>query len=336
MSQAFELELINWVRLTVLILCFGGAAYLDHKTRRVSNEWWWGWAKPAVFLLCLELIVLEADWMVWLTASAALALASTALIGRPDLSDLLRGSLVDWVVTLWYLASGIGLAMGAMLHGPVLLDHFDADKAWLLNPDAETMALLWGQMVLIGVVVLFFEMAWRFRLLHGGADAKAMMMAALLLPSWNGAGFPLMVKVDSTAMPPALSLMIWAGLAFLALPFLMLMRNAKAGDVMPLSMSWHASRMPLSEIADSHVWLLEEMVDKPDGTRGLMRRLRPVRGSRAETEVEVVLKELAEQGLTKAWVTAKHPFLLFVFPAILPLVLLGDPITTGLALFGLI
>ena len=203
MSQAFELELINWVRLTVLILCFGGAAYLDHKTRRVSNEWWWGWAKPAVFLLCLELIVLEADWMVWLTASAALALASTALIGRPDLGDLLRGSLVDWVVTLWYLASGIGLAMGAMLHGPVLLDHFDAEKAWLLDSNAETMALLWGQMVLIGVVVLFFEMAWRFRLLHGGADAKAMMMAALLLPSWNGAAFPLMVKVDSTAMPPA-------------------------------------------------------------------------------------------------------------------------------------
>ena len=82
-------------------------------------------------------------------------------------------------------------------------DHFDADKAWLLHPNAETMALLWGQMVLIGVVVLFFEMAWRFRLLHGGADAKAMMMAALLLPSWNGAAFPLMVEVDSTAMPPA-------------------------------------------------------------------------------------------------------------------------------------
>jgi hypothetical protein len=84
--------------------------------------------------------------------------------------------------------------------------------------------------------------------------------------------------------------------------------------------------MPLSEIPLKHVWLLEEVVDKPDGTRGITRRMRPVRGSRAETDVEAVLDELAAEGLEKAWVTAKHPFLLFVFPAILPLVLFGDPI----------
>ena len=54
--------------------------------------------------------------------------------------------------------------------------------------------------------------------------------------------------------------------------------------------------------------------------------MRPVRGSRAETEIEQVLDELAEAGLERAWVTAKHPFLLFVFPAILPLTLFGDPI----------
>ena len=49
-------------------------------------------------------------------------------------------------------------------------------------------------------------------------------------------------------------------------------------------------------------------------------------GSRAETEIQQVLEELAEAGVERAWVTAKHPFLLFVFPAILPLTLFGDPI----------
>ena len=106
----------------------------------------------------------------------------------------------------------------------------------------------------------------------------------------------------------------------------MLVRNAGAGDLTPLSMSWHASRMPLSEIPGQHVWLLEEVIDKPDGTRGVTRRMRPVRGSRSETDVEAVLAELAAEGMEKAWVTAKHPFLLFVFPAILPLFLFGDPI----------
>ena len=324
----FQLELIQWVRIGVLLLCFGGAAWLDHKTRRVSNEWWWTWAKPTLFLLCLELLILEANWMIWMTASAAVAFASTALIGRPDLSDILRGSIIDILVTIWYFVSGVGLVMGAMEYTPILLDYFDPNTYIDSGAAATVSALLWGQMVVMGIVLLFFEMAWRFRMLHGGADAKAMMLATLLLPSWNGAAFPLYAQGDSfsTAMPPALSLLIWAGLAFLVLPILMIARNASAGDLSPFSMSWHASRMPLSEIPQKHVWLLEEVVDKPDGTRGVTRRMRPVRGSRAETEVEVVLDELAAEGLDKAWVTAKHPFLLFVFPAILPLVLFGDPI----------
>ena len=324
----FELELIQWVRLGVLTLCFGGAAWLDHKSRRVSNEWWWTWVKPTLFLLSLELLLLEASWMIWLTASAVVAFASTALIGTPNIEDIRNGSKLDILVTVWYFVSGVGLVMGALEYAPVLLDYFDPNIYTTDGDPATELALLWGQMILMGVVLLFFEMAWRFRMLHGGADAKAMMLATLLLPSWNGAAFPIFSSGDgvSTSMPPALSLLIWAGLAFLVLPMIMLARNFSAGDIFPLSMSWHASRMSLSEIPGKHVWLLEEVIDKPDGTRGLTRRMRPVRGSRAETDVDAVLQELSEEGLDKAWVTAKHPFLLFVFPAILPLVLFGDPI----------
>ncbi len=323
-----QLELLQWVRLGVLTLCFGGAAWLDHKTRRVSNDWWWGWAKPTLFLLTLELLLLEAGWMIWLTASAVVAFASTALIGVPDINDIRKGSKLDIAVTIWYFVSGVGLVMGAMEYAPVLMDYFDPSVVMDTESASTKAALLWGQMILMGIVLLFFEMAWRFRMLHGGADAKAMMLATLLLPSWVGAAFPLCVEESamSTSMPPALSLLIWAGLAFLVLPLIMLIRNVGAGDLMPLSMSWHASKMALADIPNNHVWLLEEVVDKPDGTRGVTRRMRPVRGSRAENETEQVLEELAEAGIERAWVTAKHPFLLFVFPAILPLVLFGDPI----------
>ena len=323
-----QLELIQWVRLGVLVLCFGGAAWLDHKTRRVSNDWWWGWAKPTLFLLMLELLILEAGWMIWLTASAVVAFASTALIGVPDINDIRKGSKLDIIVTVWYFVSGVGLVMGAMEYVPVIMDYFDPSVVMDSDSAVTKAALLWGQMILMGVVLLFFEMAWRFRMLHGGADAKAMMLATLLLPSWAGAAFPLYADESamSTSMPPALSLLIWAGLAFLVLPLVMLIRNAGAGDLMPVSMSWHASKMALSDIPNHHVWLLEEVTDKPDGTRGVTRRMRPVRGSRAETEIGQVLDELAEAGVERAWVTAKHPFLLFVFPAILPLILFGDPI----------
>ena len=323
-----QLELIQWVRVGVLVLCFGGAAWLDHKTRRVSNDWWWGWAKPTLFLLMLELLILEAGWMIWLTASAVVAFASTALIGVPDINDIRKGSKVDILVTIWYFVSGVGLLMGAMEYIPTLMDYFDPSVVLDEASPVTKAALLWGQMVLMGIVLIFFEMAWRFRMLHGGADAKAMMLATLLIPTWAGAAFPIFASEStiSTSMPPALSLLIWAGLAFLVLPFIMLIRNASAGDLMPLSMSWHASKMALVDIPKNHVWLLEEVVDKPDGTRGVTRRMRPVRGSRAETEIEAVLQELSEADVERAWVTAKHPFLLFVFPAILPLILFGDPI----------
>ena len=323
-----QLELIQWVRVGVLVLCFGGAAWLDHKTRRVPNEWWWGWAKPTLFLLMLELLILEAGWMIWLTASAVVAFASTALIGIPDINDIRKGSKVDILVTIWYFVSGVGLLMGAMEYLPTLMDYFNPSIVLDEGSPVTKAALLWGQMVLMGIVLIFFEMAWRFRMLHGGADAKAMMLATLLLPTWAGAAFPIFASGStiSTSMPPALSLLIWAGLAFLVLPFIMLIRNASAGDLMPLSMSWHASKMALADIPNNHVWLLEEVVDKPDGTRGVTRRMRPVRGSRAETEIETVLQELSEAEVERAWVTAKHPFLLFVFPAILPLILFGDPI----------
>ena len=326
-----NLALIQWVRISVLLLCFAGAAWLDHKTRRVSNEWWFGWAKPAIFLLSMELIILNANWMIWMTASSAVAFASTALIGRPDIRDIRAGSVLDIIVSVWYFVSGVGLVMGAIAYGPMLIDYYD-----ISNPIPEQIetALLWARMAVIILVLLVFEMAWRFRLLHGGADAKAMMLAALLIPSWSHANFPLIAaESDQIALPPAIGLFVWAGLAFLALPLINLVRNFISGDILPLSMSWHASKMPLNQIPKKHVWLLEEVIDKPDGTRGIVRKMRPVRGSRAETELETVLDELECEGIMRAWVTAKHPFLVFVFPAIIPLIVLGDPIIFAFSLF---
>ena len=154
----------------------------------------------------------------------------------------MKGSIVDILVTIWYFASGVGLVMGTMEYAPTLLDYFDANVYMDTSSATTQSALLWGQMVIMGIVLIFFEIAWRFRMLHGGADAKAMMLATLLLPSWNGAAFPLNTSTEtlSTSMPPAISLLIWAGLAFLVLPVVMIVRNGSAGELMPLSMSWHA------------------------------------------------------------------------------------------------
>ena len=121
---------------------------------------------------------------------------------------------------------------------------------------------------------------WKLRLLHGGADAKALMLVAILLPTW--ATCPPIIQGDywnimSTHMPPAFALLIWGALAFLAIPFILIIRNAIQGNISSfgdMKLAWHATRMPLDQVINNHVWLLDEVIDKPDGTTGVRTRIR--------------------------------------------------------------
>ena len=54
-------DIIAWTRMSVLILALGIAAWLDHKERRVPNEFWITWSKPAIFLWTLDLLNQEAN-----------------------------------------------------------------------------------------------------------------------------------------------------------------------------------------------------------------------------------------------------------------------------------
>ena len=74
-------EVISWTRLIVLFWALGIAAWLDHKERRVPNEFWITWAKPAIFLWVLDLLNSEAQWYVFATAAGMVAYASVAVIG---------------------------------------------------------------------------------------------------------------------------------------------------------------------------------------------------------------------------------------------------------------
>ena len=62
-------EVISWTRLAVLFGALGIAAWLDHKDRRVPNNFWIRWSKPAIFLWTLDLLVAEAEWYVFATAA---------------------------------------------------------------------------------------------------------------------------------------------------------------------------------------------------------------------------------------------------------------------------
>ena len=57
-------EYVTWARILTLISGLGWAAWLDHKYRRVPNQFWITWAGPAIFLWTLDIFLQGGEWYV--------------------------------------------------------------------------------------------------------------------------------------------------------------------------------------------------------------------------------------------------------------------------------
>lgn len=325
-------QVLGWSRVGVLLVGMGWAAWMDHKDRRVSNNHWLVWVKPAIFLWCLELLAREADWTIYLTASAVIAYASVAVIGRPTIKDILSGNRLDVLVSLWYLVSLIGVVAGMNKYSNVdLLD--------ILLGEANGMAALYWT-TLSGLVVIFvIDFGWRLRLIHGGADAKALMWVAILIPNWST--MPLVYDYNSEVtlqLPPAISLLMWGGLSFLLIPFILMVKNIAQTNVKSMSdlrMFWHSTVMPLNKVQSSHVWLLTSIVEMPNGEMKPYHKTRAPRRTPSDEELAKQIQDLRINNIDNVWVSYKLPMLVFLFPVILPMALFGDITAIILHLFGL-
>ena len=321
--EATNEAILGWTRVGVLLLGMGWAAWMDHRERRVPNEHWIVWAKPAVFIWALDLMVQGADLTIYLTAAAVVAYASVSVFGRPTLADARKGLGMDRVFLLWYAAGAAGVVAGAVRYQAttpvdVLLDNGDP------------LGMLWWRTAALFLVIFFIDMAWRLRLLHGGADAKALMWVSLVFPTWASVPLPFDVAGEGTvvALPVSISLLIWGGLAFLLIPFIMLGMNIGRGDVRALSdlrMAWHASMLNVNEVMGRHVWLLTDTIEMPSGEVRAVHATRAPRNTPSDEELETKLASIEQLGVDRVWVSHKMPLLVFLFPAVLPLVLLGDP-----------
>lgn len=324
---------LGWTRVLVLLLGMGWAAWMDHKERRVKNEHWLVWIKPAIFIWTLDLMLQGADWTIILTASAVIAYASMSVIGRPSLKDILKGSKLDVTVTLWYIISLMGVICGA-------IKYQESMPLEVLVGNDTSLGALWWKTLAVGASILIIDLAWRVRMIHGGADAKCLMWVAILVPSWSAV--PLTYSsatIDSiVSLPPAISLLMWGGFIFLLIPFIMLGKNLSNGNIKKLSdlrLAWHASMMPLKEVVESHVWLLSSVIEMPDGTTSVHHRTRAPSKTPTNEQLLANVSALQEIGIESVWVSYKLPLLVFLFPAIIPLVLVGDPMSLLLPMLGL-
>ena len=326
-------ELISWSRMTCLLIGLSIAAWMDHKERRVPNSHWIIWSKPAIFLWALSLMVQDADIYTFLTAIGVVAYASIAVIGRPTLSDILNGSKVDILVSVWYMIGITGVVGGYAIHG-------NASLADVINGEADKQAALWWRTLATLIPIVAIDMAWRARLIHGGADCKAIMWIALMIPDWSAIPIPLGTETSDAlvALPPALALLMWGGAVFLILPFIIITKNLISGNLngfTDLRLAWHATVMDRDEVIDSHVWLLTTTIEMPDGSKKAHHRTRAPSKTPTREELSEQLDKLKELGINKVWITHKHPLLVFLLPALLPLFLFGDLITIAMVKFGI-
>ena len=316
----------------VLLLGLGWAAWMDHKDRRVPNEHWIVWAKPAIFIWALDLMVQGADWTIYLTAAAVVAYASVSVFGRPTLAEAVKGSWMDRSFLLWYVAGAIGVVAGA------LEDQSTSPVDVLLN-EGDPLGMLWWRTASVMAVILLIDIAWRLRLLHGGADAKALMWVSLLFPTWASVPLPMsgMGEDALVALPVSIALLIWGGLAFLFIPMIMLVLNFKRGNIGrfgDLRLAWHASMMSIDDVAHRHVWLLTTTMQHPTGETHVVHSTRAPRKTPTAEELNADLARLKSMGVEHVWVSHKMPLLVFLFPAVLPLVLFGDPTTLLMRFIG--
>lgn len=316
-------DVLGWTRVGVLLLGMGWAAWMDHKNRRVPNEHWIVWAKPAIFLWALDLMVQGADWTIYLTAFGVVAYASVAVFGRATLRDARAGSSIDRVFLLWYVVSAVGFVFGAIKYQTTTpLD--------VILGDGDALGILWWKTASVFLVIFIIDLTWRMRLLHGGADAKALMWVALVFPSWVTVPTPLSSVMSETvvALPVAIALLMWGGLAFLFIPLIMLIVNVKKGSLRSLKdlrFAWHATQIPLNEVMQRHVWMLTGTMVLPNGEHQVIHRTRAPRRTPSPEELQEQIHALEELDVERVWVSLKMPLLVFLFPAIVPLVLLGEP-----------
>jgi len=314
--------ILGWTRIVVLLLGMGIAAWMDHKNRRVANEHWIEWSKPAIFIWALDLMNQGADWTIYLTASGVIAYASISVFGRPTWSDARKGSGMDRIFLVWYVVSMAGFVAGAVRYQTTT-------PIEVLLGDGDALGMLWWKTASVFLVIFVIDLAWRFRLLHGGADAKALMWVTLLIPSW--ATVPLIFSSTTDAvvlLPVSVALLIWGGFAFLFIPPIMLALNVKNGHLRSfgdLRLAWHASVISIDQVTKRHVWLLSDTMEMPNGETRVVHHARAPRQTPSEASLAMQIQRLEEQGLTHVWVSFKMPLLVFLFPAILPLVALGEP-----------
>jgi len=200
---------------------------------------------------------------------------------------------------LWLMMAGGGLAILAV---ETALDWRGTLARWpYLAGAAAMMALVYA--------------LWYFGLIAGGADAKALMALAILLP------FPLALAEGmpplASPLPGGFTVLGNSLIAFMVVPLGFLVWNVAHGDLRPPHLFLGMKRRA-ADVRRGHQWPME-VVDETGA-----RRTRLFASRMSDEEIDHTLERVQALGDERVWVSPKIPFMIPILAGFVLSFFVGD------------
>jgi preflagellin peptidase FlaK len=307
---------LDLIRLTAALLILGWASHLDWKTRMVSDRVWLCMLALAMVMLVIQLLATMPGPVYLLTVVPPLAFMVPALVGIPELRQMARGNRDD---LLWG---------GLLLLGIIIF----VMEFWLLDFSHHLFYSV--ALVLMPIIIAITYVLYTVGLIHGGADAKAIMVLAVMFPFYPDLSQwgiePLLtpafrVTLLQLVFPFAITALFNAVFAFIFVPLVFFALNLSRGELGGAK-SFLGYRMDVEKVGGpgSFVWLMETPPRKLPGRGG---REVPGRSSvMALRDIDPAgqVRHMRRAGWKRVWVTPKIPFIIPIFFGTLVAALVGN------------
>ncbi len=302
-------ELETGLLLAGIALLLGGFAYAtasDLRTREVADGLWQALTSAGLVLGAIAAApgggVPVAIWVLVGLFALQHMFAWDSHLGEfgKRYADLLEGILYAGVVVFVILA------------------------AWRLGIGSD--AVPYSAIALLATL-LFARALFQAGVLYGGADAKALMVAGILVPTFAAAPVsPTAAVATLTALLPfSVNLLMDAALASIAIPIALALRNiARHEFSFPRGFTGYS--LPVAELPDRFVWVRDPAAGdvRPEEAE--------IESSEGDRRLRVrIAAKLQSQGIDRAWVTPQIPFLVLLTAGALLALLAGNLVLDLLA-----
>jgi len=164
--------------------------------------------------------------------------------------------------------------------------------------------------IFIPIMIGFMYILFQFRLIFGGADAKAIMALAILAPLEPSIfGFPLLTSI----MPFSWIIFSNSVVLFLLLPLSLFVYNLTKKNI-ELPYCFLGYRMRIEDAKERFVWPLEKIVNGKRKFSYMPKNF----------DVEDELKVFEKKDIHEIWVTPKVPFMIPLLAGFLCSFTIGD------------